>query len=178
MACELYCCLLPQCEALRTCRSGFSDRSTTNMRRLVNQKLSDLNIKGDLKFCPVMALSSTPAKNLLISFNKNIPRPHLTLFPLPSATTLPIYFSQTQIYAVFFSFSHGSGAGPEGLRPHHLKDCLSISAGDADTSLLASLTELVNYLMDGHLPTAHWPLLYGAQLHGLHKSNGDLGHIL
>jgi len=23
MACELYCCLLPQCEALRTCRSGF-----------------------------------------------------------------------------------------------------------------------------------------------------------
>ena len=24
------CCLLPQCEALRTCRSGFSDRSTIN----------------------------------------------------------------------------------------------------------------------------------------------------
>ena len=24
MACELYCCLLPQCEALRICRSGFS----------------------------------------------------------------------------------------------------------------------------------------------------------
>jgi len=23
MACELYCCLLPQCEALRICRSGF-----------------------------------------------------------------------------------------------------------------------------------------------------------
>jgi len=25
---ELYCCLLPHCEALRTCRSGFSDRNT------------------------------------------------------------------------------------------------------------------------------------------------------
>jgi len=23
---DLYCCLLLQCEALRTCRSGFSDR--------------------------------------------------------------------------------------------------------------------------------------------------------
>jgi len=23
MACELYCCFLPQCETLRTCRSGF-----------------------------------------------------------------------------------------------------------------------------------------------------------
>ena len=29
MACELYCCLLPQCEALRICHSGFSDRNTT-----------------------------------------------------------------------------------------------------------------------------------------------------
>jgi len=26
---ELYCCLLPQCEALRTCRSGFSDCNTS-----------------------------------------------------------------------------------------------------------------------------------------------------
>ena len=27
---DLYCCLLPRCEALRTYRSGFSDRNTTN----------------------------------------------------------------------------------------------------------------------------------------------------
>ena len=31
MACELYWCLLLQCEALRTCRSGFSDRNTTDL---------------------------------------------------------------------------------------------------------------------------------------------------
>ena len=28
MTCELYWCLLPQCEALRTCRSGFSHRNS------------------------------------------------------------------------------------------------------------------------------------------------------
>jgi len=28
MACELYCWLLPQCEALRTCRSCFLDRNS------------------------------------------------------------------------------------------------------------------------------------------------------
>jgi len=39
MACELYCCLLPRCEALRTCRSGFpiatilsQERFTPNMK--------------------------------------------------------------------------------------------------------------------------------------------------
>jgi len=28
MTCELYCCLLPQYEALHICHSGFSDRNT------------------------------------------------------------------------------------------------------------------------------------------------------
>jgi len=32
MACELYYCLLPQCEALRTCGSGFSDRNNENQK--------------------------------------------------------------------------------------------------------------------------------------------------
>jgi len=27
---ERYCCLLPRCEALRTCRSGFSDLNTSS----------------------------------------------------------------------------------------------------------------------------------------------------
>jgi len=29
MACELYCCLLPQCEALRICPSGFPTATVT-----------------------------------------------------------------------------------------------------------------------------------------------------
>jgi len=97
--------------------------------------------------------------------------------PSLSATTLPTCFSQAQVHAANSSFPHGSRAGPEGLRPQHLKDCISISAGDASTSLLTSLTELVNHLTNGHLPTALQPFLYGAQLHGLHKNNGDLRPI-
>jgi len=45
-------------------------------------------------------------------------------------------------------------------------------------SLLTSLTELVNYLKNGHLPTDHRPFVYGAQLHGLCKSNGDFRPIV
>ena len=33
VAWELYCCLMPQCEALRTCRSGFSDRNRLNYHK-------------------------------------------------------------------------------------------------------------------------------------------------
>ena len=42
MACELYCCLLPQFEALRICRSGFPI-ATVNIRRngihFLNQRI-------------------------------------------------------------------------------------------------------------------------------------------
>jgi len=98
------------------------------------------------------------------------------MLPLsPNATTPPtyLYFSQNQIQVVISSFLHGSGAGPEGLRPQDVKDCISISAG-ASISLFTSLTELVNHLTNGHLPTALRPFLCGAQLHGLRTNNGNL----
>jgi len=57
------------------------------------------------------------------------------------------------------------------------EDCISITAGDASTSQPTSLTELVNYLANVHLPTDLRPFLHGAQLHGLCKSNGDLRPI-
>jgi len=128
------------------------------------------------KYCQVIALAN-PSKESLDTFQQKQPQapPDLMLSPSPSATTPPpTYFSQNQIQAAISSFPHGSGAGAEGLRPQHLKDCISISAGDAITSLLTSLTELVNHLTNGHLPTAFRPFLYGAQLYGLRKNNGDL----
>jgi len=39
------------------------------------------------------------------------------------------------------------------------------------------VTELVNYLANGHLPTDLRPFHYGTQFHGLCKSNGDLRPI-
>ena len=116
------------------------------------------------KYCQVIALVNPSKESLDILQQKHSQAPlDLALPPSPSATTPPTYFSQNQIQATISSFPHGSGAGPEGLRPQHLKDCISISAGDA-TSLLTSLTELVNHLSNGHLPTALPPFLYGAQL--------------
>jgi len=130
------------------------------------------------KYCQVIALVNPSKESLDILQQKHPQVPlDLALPPSPSATTPPTYFSQNQIHAAISSFPHGSRAGPEGLRPQHLKDCISISAGDASTSVLTSLTELVNHLTNGHLPTALRPFLYGAQLHGLRKNNGDLRPI-
>ena len=37
LACELHCCLLPQCEALRICRSGFPI-ATLSISKFINMK--------------------------------------------------------------------------------------------------------------------------------------------
>ena len=118
-------------------------------------------------------------KNLSTPFNKNTRKPQMISgYPHPQMLT-PYQFASVQpkYMLQISSFPHGSRAGPDGLRPQHLKDCISITADDASTSLLTSLTELVNYLANGHLPTDLRPFLYGAQLHGLFKSNGDLRPI-
>jgi len=52
MACELYCCLLPQCEALRICRSGFpiatvvSDQYRHSYRKIRNWSNSSFQKKN------------------------------------------------------------------------------------------------------------------------------------
>jgi len=41
MACELYCSLLPQCEALRICRSGFPIATVPTVQQ------SDITLQSD-----------------------------------------------------------------------------------------------------------------------------------
>jgi len=150
-----------------------------NMKRLVNQKPSHLNIKGALQTLSGNSSFVNPNEESLNTLQqKHSQAPDdLKLRPPPDADTPPICFSTAQIHAAISSFPHGSGVCPDDLRPKHLKDCISITAGDASTSLLTSLTELVKYLANGHLPTDLRAFLYGAQLHGLCKSNGDLRPI-
>ena len=173
------------CLSLKLLRQATPPPTTThndpakNMKRLVNQKLSDFNVKGTLQTLSDNCSFANPNEESFNTLQQKHPQApdDLKPPPPPDADTSPICYSTAQIRAAISSFPHGSGAGLDGLRPQHLKDYISITAGDASTSLLISLKELVNYLANGHLLTDLRPFLYGAQLHGLCKSNGDLKPI-
>ena len=88
--------------------------------------------KVPYKFCQVIALLLIPAKNPLTSFNKNTTGPTWPCaIPFPKRYHSTNILQSTQNTGCNLFLPHGSGAGPEGLRPQHLKDCRSISAGDA-----------------------------------------------
>jgi len=50
MACELYCCLLPQCEAFRICRSGFpiATIAPTDVNNFSKMKLTKSRCRSQL----------------------------------------------------------------------------------------------------------------------------------
>jgi len=50
VACDLYCCLLPQCEALHTCRSGFPIAAVSSLIRLIKNHSKILKLLQFEKF--------------------------------------------------------------------------------------------------------------------------------
>ena len=70
----------------------------------------------------------------------------------------------------------GSAGGLDGLRPQHLKDTMSVSAGDAGPRLQERLTEFTSLCLAGRVPTAIQPVFCGTALCAL-KKDGDIRPI-
>ena len=76
------------------------------------------------------------------------------------------------------SFPAGSSAGPDGLRPQHLKDMLAEGPSDASLSpLLIALTSFCNLVLEGKTPVSVHPIFFGARLTALKKSDGGVRPI-
>ena len=74
-------------------------------------------------------------------------------------------------------FVPGSAGGPDGLRPQHLKDLTSASAGDAGHRLLRQLTEFANLCLTGRVPAVVQPVFCGASLCALNQKDGCIRPI-
>ena len=106
--------------------------------------------------------------------NKFSNLPYATI--TPGVTTSPIYFRQPKYMLQSLLSCRVPGQTRTACRCS-IQKTISITAGDACTSLLTSLTELINHLVNVHLSADLWPFLYSAQLHGLCQSNRDLRPI-
>ena len=72
------------------------------------------------------------------------------------------------------SFPPGSSGGPDGLRPQHLKDLTEKQVGG---TLLASLTNLTNFILAGKTPEWVRPYFFGASLLAFAKKDGGVRPI-
>ena len=88
-----------------------------------------------------------------------------------------IRVQESDIIAAIKSFLPGSAGGHDGLRPKHLKDLTSASAGDTGHRLLTQLTEFANLCLTGRVPVVIQPVFCGAALCALTKKNGGIRPI-
>ena len=75
------------------------------------------------------------------------------------------------------SFPRGYAGGPDGLRPQHLVDMTSRSAGAGGELLLRALTTFTNFVLTGEVHVEIHPFLFGASLTALNKKDGGVWPI-
>ena len=67
--------------------------------------------------------------------------------------------------------------GPDSLRPQHLKDMISDSAGSAGPMLLRVLTAFINLILPSRAPLPVHPFLFGPSLVALNRKDVEVKPI-
>ena len=93
--------------------------------------------------------------------------------PKEEALEAALEVSEREVSQAIRSFPRGSAGGPDGLRPQHLVDMTSMSAG-AGGSYCCVLTTFTNFLLTGEVHVEIRPLLFGASLVALNKKDGGV----
>lgn len=145
----------------------------------VEAKLTDFDIRGAVK---LMSSTDYLAKNSSDTFEQLLskhpgPSRNLTFPDAPDESIQPLQVDTGMVQSGICSFANGSSAGTDGLRPQHLKDIISLSAGAAGKRALESITKLCNFMLAGKLNEEICELLYGASLCALVKKDGGIRPI-
>lgn len=105
----------------------------TSLSNRVEAKLADFDIRGAVR---LINSTDSLAKNSTETFDRLVekhPPPSRTLsFPSePDESIRPLQVDPDMVESSIKSFANGSSAGCDGLLPQHLKDIISVSAGEA-----------------------------------------------
>ena len=113
-------------EPLRTRQSRRqSPRSEDHLRAAVSMKMEEDDLRGAICLASSNSSITAPTKDTFHALLDKHPPPSLDYSPPPSPlVSTPISVSQAEIVKAIKSFPLGSSAGPDGLKPQHLKSSL------------------------------------------------------
>lgn len=120
---------------------------------------------------------SSPETLATLQSKHPAPSRPLVLPPEPDISISALTVKPEEVVQALSSFNNSSAAGLDGIRPVHLKELTSASAGDADFRLLEHLAKLCNFLLSGQLNPEVCSYIYGASLCALSKKDGGIRPI-
>ena len=127
-----------------------SNCSDDNLAARVTAKLEEGDVKGAVRLASSEDSIAKRCDATLASLREKHlpPHPQSIIPPCPTSSDAShITLSEEDILRSIMSFPNGSAGGPDGLRPQHLKDLISTSAGAGGPVLLRALTDLVNIIV-------------------------------
>ena len=151
-----------------------------NLKRRIEVKISDGDVSGAVRILSSDLSMAPHTPETLSALNSRHPPapPALSLPPSPNTSSEPtMVITPEEIIKAIRSFGPSSAAGPDHLKPQHLKELTTRKTGEAGTRLINALTAFINLLIAGAVPTIVQPLLYGANLIALRKPGGGIRPI-
>ena len=143
----------------------------------MSEKLEEGNFKAAVQLASsddtLAPLSETTFQVLLERHPS--PHPDSEISPIDEELSTFMTVSEEEISRGISSFRKGSAGGPDGLRPQHLKDMVSVAS--SAQVLLPALTAYVQLVLEGRTPIFIRPYFFGANLTAIHKSNGGVRPI-
>ena len=82
---------------------------------------------------------------------------------------------ESEVRQAVVSFPAGSAGGPNGLRPHHIRDLLMCR--EAGPEFLSALVAFVNIVLAGRCLLGAAPVFFGGRLLALNKKSGGIRTI-
>ena len=156
-------------------RNNSSKSADEAIARIASTKLEDGDVKGAVRLlCSDDAVATEDMETFNTLCNLHPPAP-TDRRQVPLTTASPLQVLPAAVRVSIQSFPNGSAAGPDGLRPQHLKDLL-LGCAD-DSSLLEVITDLINLLLAGKVPTSVRGAIFGANLLAITKKSGGIRPI-
>ena len=150
------------------------------MRRRVNIKFMEGDIRGAVReVCSSNVIAPFSSETLTALLEKHPPAPADLNLPFPPEEGIhqPRTASRRDINKAIDYFKPGSAAGPDGLRPGHLKQLVGKSVGETGNWLLRTLAVFFNLVLSSKEPEHIKDTFYGASLCDLNKDGGSIRPI-
>ncbi|KAL3613036.1 hypothetical protein CASFOL_043125 [Castilleja foliolosa] len=145
-----------------------------SLKTTIEAKVFEGDLRGAVRLLTSNDDVAKPGPETLEALRSKHPAPSRPLcYPSEPDNSSPVLSVDLDAVSLALSsFNSGSSGGLDGLRPAHLKELTSGSAGDSGQRLLESLTRLCNFLLGGGLNADVCPFMYGAALCALTKKDG------
>ena len=156
-----------------------NEKELQNLAKRISEKIAEGDVRGAARMASSEEKIAPYNEETLAALRSKHPAgpPNICGLVPPFAVS-SVEITEAQIRKSIASFPMGSSGGPDGLRPQHLNDLISFSAGDAADETIRALTSLANLVVHGNKRKCIRPLFCGGKLCAFAKPLGGIRPIV